>query len=89
MNIVPKETFRDYSTDSKLDTVYDVMHNIYEILDCRKENCVAQEVVCNERMDKLEKGQTKWKLVSGVVASVSGMIGGAIAWVSSKFFIGS
>jgi len=70
-----KDTFKGYTVDSKLDTLYDFHIETIGLL----------ERTC-ERVDVVEKGQKNWKVVSGTVAVGSGLIGGFIAMVTKFAF---
>jgi len=63
-----RETFQGYSTDSKLDTLFDYMKVIYDY-------SIVQQEKCDGRFKRLEKR----KLFHSTCAGVAGLIGGFMA----------
>ena len=70
-----KDTFKGYTVDSKLDTLYDFHIETIGLL----------ERTC-DRVDKVETDMKRWKLVSGSVAVGSGFLGGAAAMLAKLAF---
>lgn len=70
-----KDTFKGYTTNSKLDTLYDFHIETIGLL----------ERMC-QRVDKVENCQRRWKLVSGSIAVGSGFLGGAAAVMAKLAF---
>lgn len=70
-----KDTFKGYTVDSKLDTLYDFHIETIGLL----------ERTC-ERVDVVEAQQKRWKIVSGTIAIGSGFLGGAAAMLAKLAF---
>jgi len=68
MAMPSKDTFKGYTVDSKLDTLYDFHIEAIGLL----------ERTCS-RVDVVEKNQGKWKLVTASVGAGTGIVGGAFA----------
>jgi|GEM_PF-3098864 len=78
---VSKETFKGYSTDSKLDTLFDYQKEIHGILAARIEKC-------DLKFKNLENGQRNWKIKMGTAAAGSGFLGGFVATLLKLKFWG-
>jgi len=77
-NGITKETFQGYPIDSKLDTLYDYIHDIHGTLTTR---CPEQQKICGKRLDDLEK--KKW--FNRGISMTSGAISGILAVLGLKF----
>lgn len=86
MNSVSRATFKDYSTDSKLDTIFDYIGEIHGTLDCREKTRAEQQQICYDRMDKIEAGIKKWKFFSSTTAFFGGIVGGIIAVITKTLW---
>ena len=71
---ISKETFQGYSTDSKLDTLFDYVLDIHKWQH-------DQPVICEKRLRKLEN--RKW--INTGASGGGGIIGGALTWLAIKF----
>jgi len=74
MNGVSRETYQGYDTESKLNTLFDYVHDIREV------SCKGDKEL-NVRVTKLE---TRKKLDTGIGAA-SGFVGGVIAFMGKHF----
>ena len=71
MTTPSKDTFKGYTVNSKLDTLYDFHVETIGMLER-----------FGNRVETVEKCQKKWKLVSGTVAVGSGLFGGFLAMLA-------
>ena len=78
---VTKETFQGYDVDSKLNTLFDYQLESHGLL-------TSQIQVCDERFDKVETGQKKWRVATGTIAAGSGLAGGFMAMLLKLKFWG-
>lgn len=80
MNGITKETFLGYDTDSKLNTLFDYIHDISE-----KQKAICTHIINTknhgDRIEKLEKR----KRVDSAFSGVMGFFGGFISFMSTKF----
>ena len=82
MNGATKETFKEYSTDAKLDTLFDYVHNIYALQQNQPAICRGQVKECAEKIQELEKKINNQKLVNGSIAAGTGLVGGFAAMLA-------
>ena len=75
MNGIKKETFQGYSVESKLDTLFDYIHAIYE------KSCVDDDAL-DKRVTVLENR----KRFDTVAATGGGVFGGILAVMGKWFF---
>jgi hypothetical protein len=74
---INKETFRQLDTDTKLDSIFDVLVNIHEECKCRFGTCEV-------RFKRLENRKIKDK----GLAATAGLVGGFLAHVVQKVISG-
>lgn len=75
MNGVTRDTFKAYDTDSKLDTLFDYLHELHG------HQCADPER-CERRFEAIEKR----KLWYSAAAAGGGVVGGFIAVIASMKF---
>jgi hypothetical protein len=80
-NGISKDTFSRYDENSKLDTLFDYIHEIYEVSQAK---CPEQQKICDTRFHKIES--RKW--INTWAAGVGGVIGGIVAVVFKSIFGG-
>lgn len=72
-----KEDARQYS-------LFKVLTDIYQKMDCQHKECQARLPKCEKRIDSLEKRIGRKKYLNTAIVSGSGIAGGALAYLGSK-----
>ena len=75
MNGITPETFKEYSIDNKLNTLFDLGQATYE-------QSVSGDEKLSNRVEKLENRKKR----DTAVSSMSGFVGGAFTVVMAKIF---
>ena len=77
MNGISRETFSGYDTDSKLDTLFDYVHAIYE-QSCSGDAKLEKRVVALERRKRFDTGLSAFMGLAGGMIAAFGrkLIGG-------------
>lgn len=95
MNGISKETFAGYDTDGKLNTLFDLLHNVYNGQEAQRlshddlkakveKQLIIGETCMDDHNKRLGKLETRKKYDSGISAAM-GFIGGALAHMAQKF----
>jgi hypothetical protein len=82
---ITKETFTQMDVPSKLDVLFDYVHEIQVKAPVR---CKSRMEMCESRFEKMEGRQKIWGLVNSTLVSTFSFVGGFTAvWTAIKFKI--